>query len=219
MKAHSEPIELVLHHDVLCPWSALAESRLRLLVEEFDGALRLELSPFATRVEERLPSAREALAAVRAIRKVAREPEGSGFKADLWRSGDPPRSSLPPLVAMEAARILGGEAGQDRMLAAMRRAAFRHGLNITRDDVLLELAERCGLDTARFATAFASQGTRRLVTSRIEQASFRGVASVPAVVIGGEWIVSGARSVDDYRDTLRRFGEQHAVHMPDRVVH
>jgi len=212
-------IELVLHHDVLCPWSALADVRLRLLVEEFDGVLRLERSPFATRVEDRLPSVREAASQMRAIRKVAREPEGQGFKVDLWRSGDPPRSSLPPLVALEAAKILGGDAAQERMLAAMRRAAFRHGLNVAREDVLIELAERCGLETSRFATALSAQGTRRLVTSQHERAEFRGVISVPSVVIGGEWIVSGARSIDDYRGAIRRFGEQHALSVPDRVVH
>lgn len=219
MKHHADAIDLVLHHDVLCPWSALAESRLRLLEEEFDGALRLELSPFAIRSEDRLPSAREALAAIRAIRKVAKEPEGRGIKTDLWRSSDPPRSSMPPLVALEAAKILGGEAAQARLLGAMRRAAFRHGVNVSRDDVILELAERCGLDPSRFATAFSSQGTRRLVNSKHEQAAFRGVSSVPALVIGSEWIVCGARSVDEYRETIRRFGEQHALSIPERVVH
>lgn len=220
MRNHREDaIELVLHHDVLCPWSALADARLRLLVEEFDGMLRLERSPFATRVEERMPSAREAATQMRAIRKVAREPEGTGFKVDLWRSADPPRSSMPPLVALEAAKILGGDAAQVRMLAALRQAAFRHGLNVAREDVLIEIAERCGLETARFATALFAQGTRRLVTSQHERAEFRGVISVPSVVIGGEWIISGSRSIDDYRDAIRRFGEQHALPVPERVVH
>jgi len=219
MKRHEDPIDLVLHHDVLCPWSALAESRLRMLVEECDGALRLELSPFAIRTDERLPTAREAHAAMRAIRKVAKEPEGRGIKPDLWRSGDLPRSSMPPLVALEAAKILGGEAAQTRLLVAMRRAAFRHGVNVTRDDVILELAEKCGLEMGRFATAFASQGTRRLVNSRHEQAAFRGVRSVPSLVIGGEWIVCGARTLEEYRETIQRFGEQHALPIPERVVH
>ncbi|HWV37976.1 MAG TPA: DsbA family protein [Vulgatibacter sp.] len=219
MKRHEASIDLVLHHDVLCPWSALAESRLRIVVEECEGAVRLELSPFAIRVEERLPSSREALSAIRAIRKVAKEPEGRGIKPDLWRSGDPPRSSVPPLVALEAAKILGGDAAHSRLLVAMRRAAFRHGVNISRDDVILELAEKCGLDVGRFATAFASQATRRLITSKHEQASFRGVRSVPSLVIGGEWIVCGARSLEEYRETIRRFGEQHALRIPDRVVH
>lgn len=220
MRNHREDaIELVLHHDVLCPWSALADARLRLLVDEFDGALRLERSPFATRADDRMPSVREAAAQMRAIRKVAREPEGKDFKVDLWRTGDPPRSSLPPLVALEAAKIIGGDPAQERLLGAMRRAAFRDGVNIAREDVLIELAERCGLETARFTTALSSQGTRRLVTSQHERAEFRGVISVPSVVIGGEWIVSGARSIDEYRDAIRRFGEQHALPVPDRVVH
>ncbi|AKU92829.1 DsbA family oxidoreductase [Vulgatibacter incomptus] len=214
-----EPIELVLHHDVLCGWSLIADARLRHLKEEMGDALRIELRPFPIRLDERVPSRREIQAETSALRKVAKEKEGKGIVADLWRSNDPPRSSLPPLVALEAARIIGGEAAQERLLRALRRAAFHHGVNVTRDDVLLELAERCGIETARFATALRAQGTRRLVTDAQDEALFHGIDSVPSLVIGGEWLVAGVRSVDEYRDTIRRFGEQNGLFVPERMVH
>lgn len=219
MRDPSEPIELILHIDVLCGWSALADIRLRVLQEELGDAIRLEHRPFPVRVDERLPSRREILAEARALRKVAKEKETQDFVPDLWRSNDPPRSSLPPLVAVEAARIIGGAAARDRLLFALRSAAFRHGLNITREDVLIELAERCGLDVGRFATALGSQGTRRLVMDQRDEASYRGIESVPALTIGGEWLVTGAQSLDEYRGIIRRFGEQNGLLVPERMVH
>src|SRR5207248_8618331 len=66
----------------------------------------------------------------------------------LFRS-DPPSSSLPPLVALEAALPQGHER-QHQLLLRMRRAAFLDGINVARRDVQLELASRAGLDMPRF---------------------------------------------------------------------
>lgn len=219
MYDHEEPIELILHHDVLCGWSWLADKRLRLLQEEMPGLLKIEYRPFPLRVEEMVPSERERKAEIRALRKVAREQDGKGIVADLWKSNDPPRSSLPPLIAMEAARIVGGIAARDRMLHAMRRAALCAGLNISRDDVLLELAEQCRLDVGRFSTALRNSGTKRLVTDPWEDAASHGIEATPAVVVGGEWLLTGARSVDEYREAVERFVEKRGLYVPARVVH
>lgn len=214
-----ETIDILLHHDVLCGWSWLADKRLRALSEEFGGALRIEYRPFPLRVEEMLPTEQERKAEIKAWRKVAREEDGKGIVTDLWRSPDPPRSSLPPLLALEAARIVGGTAGRDRMLAAMRRAAFFHGLNVARDDVLVELAERCGLDVGRFGTALRNVGTRRLVMDAYEDALQHGIEATPAVVLGGEWLLTGTRTVAEYRETIQRFVEKRGLYVPSRVVH
>lgn len=213
-----EPIELILYHDVLCGWSALADARLRLLQEELGDAIRVELRPFAVRFDDRAPTKREVQAELSALRKIAREAD-EPFVPDLWRSSDPPRSSLPPLIALEAARIIGGPMIQDRLLLAMRTAAFRHGINITRDDVLIELAHRIGLDTGRFATALGSQGIRKLLIDQHDDAIHRGVDSVPSLIVGGDWLVSGAQSLDEYRSVIRRFGEQNGLFLAQRMVH
>lgn len=219
MRKLLEPIELILHHDVLCAWCALADLRLGILKEELGDAIQIEYQAFTLRPEERTPSKREIQAEISALRKVSQEREARSFVSDLWRSSDPPRSSMPPLAALEAARIIGGKVARDRLLAAMRIAAFRHGLNITRDDVLIELAERCGLDTGRFATALGAQGTRRLVSDQHDAAAFRGIESLPALTIGGEWLVTGAQPLDEYRRIIKRFGEQNGLFVPERMVH
>jgi len=214
-----ETIDIVIHHDVLCGWSWIADLRLRALAEELGGALRIEYRPFPLRVEEMVPTAREIEAEAEALLSVAREPEALGIVPDLWRSADPPRTSLPPLLAMEAARIVGGVAARDRMLAAMRGAALVSGVNVARDDVLVELAERCGLDVGRFVTALHNGGTRRLVLDPWEEANERGIEATPAVLIGGEWLLTGARTIEEYRDTIERYAEKRCLYVPSRVVH
>lgn len=215
----SPALELTLHHDVLCGWSWLADKRLRLLCEEFHPALKIRYSPFPVRLEDRLPTEWERMAEASAWRKVRREKDGKGIVTDLWRSDDPPRSSLPPLVALEAARIVGGEKARDRLLASMRQAAFRHGINVTRDDVILELAEKEGLEVSRFANAFFNEQTQRHVIDRHDEAAHRGIDSVPTVILEGDWMITGVRSIDEYRNTIRRYIQQQGLALPERIVH
>lgn len=212
-----ETLEITFYHDVLCGWSWIADRRLRLLQEEIP--LWIDYRPFPLRLEEMVPSRREKNAEIRALRKIAKEGDLPGITTDLWKSADPPRSSLPPLIALEAARIVGGVAARDRLLHSMRRAAFTAGLNVARDDVLIELAEQCRLDVGRFSTALQSSGTRRLVMDAYEDASSHGIEATPAIVVGGEWLLTGARTVEDYRETLERFIDKRGIFVPARVVH
>lgn len=213
----NEILEITLYHDVLCGWSWLADKRLRLLQEEIP--LWIDYRPFPLRLEEMIPSRRERNGEMRALRKVAKEKDGQGIVTDLWKVTDPPRSSLPPLIALEAARIVGGVGSRDRLLQSMRRAAFTAGLNISRDDILIELAEQCRIDVGRFSTALRSAGTRRLVTDAYEDALSHGIEATPAIVVGGEWLLTGARTVEDYRETLERFIDKRGIFVPARVVH
>lgn len=214
-----ETIDILIHHDVLCGWSWLADQRLRILAEEFGGALRIHYRPFPLRIEEMVPTRRERQAEIDALREVAREPECAAVVPDLWEGADPPRTSLPPLIALEAARIVGGPAARDRLLHAMRRAALCAGVNVTRNDVLVELGERCGLDLGRFTTALRNEGTRRLVLDPWEEASSHGIEATPAVLIGGDWLLTGARSVEEYRETIERYADKRCLYVPARVVH
>lgn len=219
MPRSDDKLELVLYHDVLCGWSWLAEKRLLLLCEEMGPYLRIRRRPFAVRPEERIPTRWECMAEASAWRKVARERDAEKIVPDLWKSSDPPTSSMPPLFALHAAAIVGGNAGGERLLAELRSAAFLHGVNISRDDVILEIAEKVGLPLSRFSNAYFSEQTRRTVRDQHEDAIVRGIDSVPTVILGDEWMLAGARSIEDYRSAIRRFVQQQGLRMPQRSVH
>lgn len=219
MDRSPDRIELTLFHDVLCGWSWLAEKRLLLLREELGSYVRIRRKPFAVRPDDRLPSKWECMAEASAWRKVSREKDGKGIVPDLWRSNDPPTSSLPPLVALQAATIVGGAEASERLIAELRRAAFFHGINISRDDVILEIAERCGLPMHRFANAYFSKTAHRSVLDQHEDALARGIDSVPTLIIGDEWMLAGVRSIDEYRSAIRRFAQQQGLRVPERSVH
>jgi predicted DsbA family dithiol-disulfide isomerase len=213
------PATLVLYDDPLSPWCLVAERRIAAALEAMPGAFApLRIEPFATRPEPRALTKADRCALARAARRAAREPEAKGLCPDLWLSPDAPVSSLPALTALVAAKLQ-GRAREAALRAAIREAALFRGLNVARTDVLLELAERSGLDLARFAAAFAAPSSAQRVKDALTLALDKGVRAVPALVIGETWLVAGARRVSEYRSILRRYQTEHASVLPERIVH
>jgi predicted DsbA family dithiol-disulfide isomerase len=199
MIPHPKPLQIVMYQDPLCAWCYVAERRVELLRQELGELVRIQYRSYALRPHDALPTPQEVAAQVREVRRARREPEGKLLRPDLWRSSDPPRSSLPALVALEAARLQGPDA-QRALAQAMRMAGLEQGVNVTRSDVIYELASRVGLNMNRFSAAFTSPSTHGLVADDHEDAVERGVKGVPTLVMAGRWMVSGLRTLEEYRE-------------------
>jgi predicted DsbA family dithiol-disulfide isomerase len=214
----NEPISLVLYEDPLSPWCLVAERRIVAAMEDLAGAFALRHEPFPTRPEARAMSKTERRELARIARKAAKEPEAAGTTPDLWLSSDPPLTSLPALAALAAARLQ-GTTREAALRGAIREAALVRGLNIARTDVLLELAERAGLDLSRFSGALFAPATEARVREALDDAQDKGVRDVPALVIADEWLVAGTRSADEYRAVLLRYVTARLGLPPVRTLH
>lgn len=196
---------LVLHGDLLDPWCWLAEKRITAAADELHGRFApLQQAPWPRRWEPRAPSATERRQRARELARAAREADAPPFSAELWEGKDGPHSSAPPLIAVAAARLQ-GPAAACAMREALRTAALLCGVDVTRSDIILEIASRAGLDLARFVPAFQAPATERALRAEIAEACDRGVETGPALVIGEDWLVSGVRSASEYRTLLKRY--------------
>ena len=211
-------LEVVLWHDVLCAWCYVADARLDFLRDEYAGMVRFRLKPYPLRPDNQLPDKKERNALARSVRKVAREPEGKGIKPDLWTGQDPPHSSLPPLIALEAALSQGPQL-QRELLAAMRVAAFLRGINVARRDVQLELAAKVGLDLPRFIQALDDPRTEEAIEDASAVADSVEIKGVPALVIGGEWLMQGCRELSEYRQVVEKYLRERVASVPVRHMH
>jgi predicted DsbA family dithiol-disulfide isomerase len=216
----AQPVSLVLYEDPICPWCLVAERRITTALEDVGpapfGPLRLE--PFPIRPEPRALTRTDRRALAAAARRAAKEPEAKGTGPDLWLSPDPPLTSLPALRALAAARLQGATR-EAALRGAIREAALVRGLNVSRTDVLLELAEWTKLDLGRFGTALAAPATEQRVLDSLAEADDKGIKSAPALVIGDEWLVSGPRAIEDYRAVLRRYASARLGVAPERTLH
>lgn len=215
----TDPVSLQLYEDPLSPWCLVAEKRILTALEDVGGPFTpLRLEPFPTRLEPRALTRTDRQALARAARKAAKEPEAAGTCADLWLSVDPPLSSVPALRALAAARLQ-GPTREAALRGAIREAALVRGLNVARTDVLVELAERVHLDVAKFSAALLAPSTEQRIVDALEDARDKGIREAPALVIGDEWLVTGIRSVEDYRAVLRRYVSARLGLPPVRTLH
>jgi predicted DsbA family dithiol-disulfide isomerase len=203
MKTLHKPLQITVYQDVLCAWCYLADLRLEGLRQEFGEAVRWSVRPYPLRVHDVLPTERETRGLVEEVQRAQREPDPAArmLSTDLWLGGDPPRTSVPALAALEAARLQGQQA-RAFLARSMQRAALEQGVNVSRPDVVFELASRVGLAMNEFSAAFRSEETRRLILDEHRDATHRGVRGVPTLVIGGRWMLCGLREVSEYREHI-----------------
>jgi len=192
------PLEIAVYQDVFCAWCYLADARLEPLRLELGEAVRWSWRPYALRIPDSALSERERAAWSAEILRAKREPDGSRLTDALWTGADAPRSSVLPLMALEAARLQGKDAFH-AFMGAVRRAALEQAVNVARPDVLFEIAGALRLDMNRFSAAFQSPETRRLVVEEYRIAADRGIPGAPAVVIGNRWMICGLREASEYR--------------------
>lgn len=210
----------MLHGDVLDPWCWLAERRIVIAAEELHGRFcSLEHGPLPRRWERRAPTAAERRYRARELKRAAREPDAPPFSPELWSAGGTgPHGSAPPLVALAAARLQGRPA-EHALREALREAALVAGIDVTRSDVIVELAARTGVDLARFVPALEAPGTERALLAEVEAAQELGVRAGPALVIADDWLVTGLRPLRDYRVLLKRYLSLRAGAPVEHTVH
>lgn len=203
MRSPLKPISVVVYQDVLCAWSYLADLRLERVRERFGAAVDWKFRPYPLRVSETLPTLKELHSAREELERARNEPEAEARRlcADLWNSARGPRSSLPPLAALEAARMQ-SEGQRRQLLRIMQRTALETGMDVTRNDVIFELASHVGLKMDPFAAAFRSDKTRKLIRQEHRLATARGVSGVPTIVVANRWMMSGLREEREYSEQL-----------------
>src|SRR5262249_32352613 len=203
------PLPVTVYQDVLCAWSYLAELRLEALAPEFGADVDWTFRPFPLRVRSSCLTAEERAQWIQEIDRARLEPEGRALRTELWTQADCPSSSLRPLLAVEAAGLQ-GERPRRRMVRALHWAALEQGINVSRTDVLLELACAVSLEVDRFSTALNSARLRRLLLAEWNLARERGVTGVPTLVVAGRWMICGLREPGDYRRYLQMCIKRHA---------
>ena len=223
MKPLSKPLQITVYQDVLCSWCYLADLRLESLKHEFGDILRWRVRPYPLRLQDKRPTEKELRGLTEEVRRAQQEPEPVAklLSTELWQGGDAPRSSIPALAALEAARLQGPTA-RAHLARAMQRTALEQGVNVTRTDVIFELANRVGLDMGPFSAAYNSEDTRKLILDEHQLAANRGVRGVPTLVIAGRWMVCGLREVSEYREhILTCLGKLHSPRSgsSERMVH
>lgn len=123
-----------------------------------------------------------------------------------WSGDRYPTSSLPALEAARCAARQGAEAFEGYDMALFR-AFFCESKDISDRNVLVELAERAGLDGTRFARDLEAGQERPIVLDDYREAleKYGSMAlGIPLMVLNGGYPLVGALPVEMYRRAVQR---------------
>jgi predicted DsbA family dithiol-disulfide isomerase len=197
--SHIAVVRTLYYTDPICPWSWAFEPSFRRLLWEFDGELALEYVMSGMRRELEDPGQ----LAVQALEASAE----SAMPVDprIWLT-DPPRSSHPACVAVEAAAA---QEFAGRYLRRLREGVFCRRRRLDNADGLAEEARAIGgLDLDRFRIDLGSHATLEVFGADLERA--QAVApehhadgadrvKLPSLeFFGGEGGVHGVYGISDY---------------------
>ena len=110
-----------------------------------------------------------------------------------------PSSSIPALTAAKCAERQ-GDAAFDRFHRRLFAAHFGDSLDISRPDVLLEIAREGALDLDRFRADYASgEAYQAVLHDCAEGAAWFGVSALPTVIFNEKLSLVGAVPTERYR--------------------
>lgn len=206
-------ISLDFVSDVVCPWCAIGLTGLLEAIRRVESEVEVELhiKPFelnadmaaegedlVEHLQRKYGGSTEDIAGNhQRIRDFGAE---VGFHFDLHK-----RNRI--YNTFDAHRLLHWASEQHRGLAlkqAMLHAYFGEGRNISDAEVLLDLATAVGLDPVRTREILDSDAYASEVIEEEEFFTSHGIRAVPAVIIEGRQLISGAQSADYYEQALRQ---------------
>ncbi|WP_434457964.1 DsbA family protein [Stutzerimonas urumqiensis] len=167
--------------DYVCPFCYLELPLIRQLQRDYGTRLAVSWRAFELRPEP-LPTL---------------EPEGD-YLRDTWARAVYPMAELRRMalrlpavqprsrMAFELARFAADNGRFDAVHEALFRAFFEEGLDIGDEAVLLELAEREGLDTEALRHAIETGRYLEAIFADRQEAEHWGIRGVPALLVRGQ---------------------------------
>jgi len=205
--------------DIACPWCAVGLGSLETALERLKGEVEADIhfQPFelnpqmgpegenvAEHIQKKYGSTPEQSAKNRAHIRERGAEVGFTFNTDetsrIWNTFD-------------AHRLLhwaGTEGKQKALKAALLKANFTDGRNVSDASVLAEVAGEAGLDAARARSILASDEYTAEVREREAFYQRAGIQAVPAVIVADRYLISGGQPPEVFEQALRQIAAEAA---------
>lgn len=193
-------ISLDIYSDPICPWCHIGKAKLDAALEiRPDHPFVIQWHPFMLNPEmpEGGMDRREYLqakfgnpkAVVDVYLPVQRAADAIGLPLDLARITRTPST----LNAHRLIHWAGLEGRQAVVVSALFRAYFNEGRDIGDPETLTDIAAAAGMDRAMTATLLQGDSDKDEIRARDREIRARGLQGVPAFVIAGQHVVTGAQ--------------------------
>lgn len=217
----TRPLTIDIWSDVMCPWCLVGWGNLSQALDRLDGEIAAEVRWHAFELNPDMPPEGEeqtahiarkygrTLEQAQAVRGQMRAAaEAAGVSLDYHGPEPaPPAMMRNTFLAHKLLLRVGETAGHERQ-TAFKLALFRAHFNARRDvgdrEVLLAIAEEVGVDRAAASDALGDPALGERVRGEEHAAWELNISGVPAMVVGGRFIIPGAQGADTYVDVIRK---------------
>ena len=219
----SKPIKIDFVSDVSCPWCVIGLKGLEQALDRIgDVEAEIRFQPFE--LNPHMPPEGQRLVEY-AAQKYGSTPQQLSERRAMVReraAGLGFTIALPPedgrvYNTFDAHRLLhwAGEEGRQRELKlALFDAYFTQCLNPSDHGVLVDAAEKAGLDRDRAAAVLTSDRFVQEVRKHEEQWRAKGINAVPAVIINDRYLISGGQPAEVFEQAIRKI----ALDMPEAAA-
>lgn len=215
-----ERITIDVVSDVVCPWCYLGKARLELAIAEVQDEVGVDVNWRPYRLNPDYPregvdqkkslaaklGGEERVASAHAMLTGLGREVGIAFNFDAIEIG-PNTLDAHRLIHWA---VTEDREKQDRVVDALFKANFEEGKNVGDHAVLLDIAEKAGLDRSVIAALLASDADSDLIVAEIESAQKMGVSGVPFFIFDQQYGVSGAQTPDVLASALRDIAKMKA---------
>ncbi|NOX74001.1 MAG: DsbA family oxidoreductase [Alphaproteobacteria bacterium] len=195
--------------DPICPWCYIGKARLdRALESRPEHSFEIEWHPFQLNPD--MPpegmDRREYLemkfggkqGAVDFYGNIARAAQDAGLHVNFEKIDRTPST----LDAHRAIHWAGLEGKQTRFVTGLFKAFFVEGLDISKHQVLVDVAKSVGIDGDMIAKLLAQDVDKEGIRKRDKYAREKGVRGVPCFIVADHHVVQGAQSAEMWTNVI-----------------
>jgi len=202
-------ITLDIISDPICPWCYIGKARLDQAIAEtgldpFDVSWRIfqlnpDMPPEGMERQQYLQAKfGGADSAKKTYDRVRQYAEASGLKLDF----DAIRKTPNTFDAHRLIRWARTTGNQSAVVQQLFRRYFEEGQDISDREVLLEIAEKAGMERSVIEQLLAGDADRELLAEEEDAARRMGVNGVPCFIIGGRYVLQGAQDSETWKRIL-----------------
>ena len=208
-------IKVDIVSDIVCPWCYIGKRRLEKAIEELKGEFEFDISYLPFELHPNMPkegrNQKEYLTEkfggeeryhqlTANVTSVAAE---EGLHFDYSQQQNSPNTRDAHRLIWLAKQ----EGVQPEVKEALLNAYFEKGVDLTKDDNLIDVAESAGLDRNK-AMALLSSDEGLVEVEYLEQLNTqRGVSGVPFYIVNDKYGISGAQPSSSFVSAFRDISE------------
>ncbi|HEX3673369.1 MAG TPA: DsbA family oxidoreductase [Rhizomicrobium sp.] len=203
--------------DTICPWCFIGKRRLARAMAmrpdiEFDVHWRAyRLDPTAPpEGVDRKEYLRAKFGDGERPKAVSEAIRAAGLSEDIAFAFDRIAKTPNTVDSHRLIRWAGGAGLQDEVVEALFKAYFEDGRDIGDIDVLVEIANETGMDSALVADLLEEGSDREIIAREDELAHKMGITGVPTFIFANKYAVSGAHDPETLLEVIDKIAKEQA---------